>query len=315
MAQASITNFFRDAGRKTARSAVDDAEGESAKRQRLLEVARPFQDRSVITVDDEAIKPQEVMLSSLPPTPAGEVEFLPLEGAPGALPPAWAAALDKELRGPTFMALRSFLRAEHARGTRIFPPAHEVFAAFHACDLDAVRVVIIGQDPYHDFGQAHGLAFSVKPGVQIPPSLRNMLKEVNNDPEVPNAPHPPHGCLQHWARQGVLLLNTCLTVKAHMANSHQKQGWEQFTDAVVRTLNQRCTGLVFLLWGLPAQKKGACVSSAKHTVIKSSHPSPLSAERAAAGCPAFMGSRCFSRCNEALLRSKRGPPIDWSLKL
>lgn len=297
---------------------MDDAKDESAKRQRLLETARPLQvgrDVSIIDVETNKLQEAQVILSPLPPTPAGEVEFLPLGRAPGALPLAWAAAVDKELRGPTFTALRSFLRAERAQGARIFPPAHEVFAAFHACDLDAVRVVIIGQDPYHDVGQAHGLAFSVKPGVQTPPSLRNMLKEVQRDPEVPNMPHPPHGCLQHWARQGVLLLNTCLTVKAHMANSHQKQGWEHFTDGVVRTLNQRCTGLVFLLWGLPAQKKGACVSSAKHTVIKTSHPSPLSAERAAAGCPAFMGSCCFSRCNEALLRSKRGPPIDWSLKL
>jgi len=224
--------------------------------------------------------------------------------------------LGAEFRKAYFTSLRRFLHQEaFCNGAQIFPPACEVFSAFHACDPDKVRVVVIGQDPYHDVGQAHGLAFSVKPGVNPPPSLRNMLQEVQRDPALPNsAGPPPHGCLTHWANQGVLLLNTCLTVRAHQANSHQQKGWEQFTDAVVRLLSQRCSGLVFLLWGLPAQKKGACVSKAKHVVIKTSHPSPLSALRASAGNPAFLGSRCFSRCNDELVRYKRGPPIDWSIQ-
>jgi len=257
----------------------------------------------------------EMGSSTTPPVgPPKGGDWLPLAGA-HSLPSKWATALKDALCAATFVSLRGFLRKQADAGHEIFPPANEVFSAFHVCDLNKVRVVIIGQDPYHDDGQAHGLAFSVKKSLKkFPPSLKNVFKEVHDDPKVPRTvATPPHGCLEHWARQGVLLLNTCLTVRAHEANSHQKQGWEQFTDAVVRVLNEHSSGLVFLLWGTPAIKKAASVSSVKHSIIKASHPSPLSAARACGDDPAFLGSRCFSRCNEALLKRKRGPAIDWTI--
>lgn len=295
---------------------VDDADEPAAKRQRAGDAgdaaSRPTPSREPALAPSPAAGP-------LPALPEGEEDWLPLGDAPGALPPRWAAALGGELCKAYFTSLRRFLFKEAVcSGAKVFPPAREVFSAFHSCDLDKVRVVILGQDPYHDFGQAHGLAFSVKPGVSpLPPSLRNMLTEVGQDPKLPHpaggARAPPHGCLTHWADQGVLLLNTCLTVRAHQANSHQQQGWEQFTDAVVRAISERLSGVVFLLWGLPAQKKGACVAKTKHVIIKCSHPSPLSANRPASGNPAFMGSRCFSRCNDELAKRGKGPPIDWTI--
>jgi len=332
MPQASLANFFgakRKAAVATENAKVEvvaDSDEEAVVKRRRLEdggagqVATPQRSAADhLHANSAAATPIKEPLTCskpLPALPQGEHDWLPLaEDMKGRLPPAWEALLGGELRQAYFTSLRRFLFQEaFCKNAQIFPPSEEVFSAFHACDPSTVRVVIIGQDPYHDVGQAHGLAFSVKPGVSpLPPSLRNMLQEVAKDEALPTSAPPTHGCLTHWAQQGVLLLNTCLTVQAHQANSHQKQGWEKFTDAVVRVLNQRCSGLVFLLWGLPAQKKGACVSKAKHSVIKTSHPSPLSALRASSGNPAFIGSKCFSRCNEELARYKKGPPIDWSI--
>lgn len=324
MQQASITSFFSGGKPSPCRALEMPAEDSNGKRQRIAEVATPTRCDAAIVLDETPEKDtqdhnseltgmEKLSMKLLPNLPHGMTDWLPFMDAPGALPAKWATALDVHLRKPSFTALRSFLCQEDLRGAYIYPPKQEVFSAFHACDIDAVRVVIIGQDPYHDVGQANGLAFSVKPGIPLPPSLKNMLKEVSSMSSMPAI--PSHGCLMHWARQGVLLLNTCLTVRAHAANSHQKRGWEEFTDAVVHVLNQRLSGVVFLLWGLPAQKKGACVSKDKHVVIKTSHPSPFSADRPSAGNPAFLGSQCFSRCNDELCRLRRGPPIDWSIGL
>lgn len=217
---------------------------------------------------------------------------------------AWRNILQNELGKKYMMNLSAYVKTESVKGT-IFPPLSEVFTAFKLCPYDKVKVVILGQDPYHGPGQAHGLAFSVKRGVSAPPSLKNIFKEAHNDVGI-NI--PAHGCLEDWAKQGVLLLNTCLTVRSGQANSHQGQGWEQFTDAVVRELDRK-EGLVFILWGNPAQTKCKAITASKHHIIKSSHPSPLGAAKTA---QPFLGSRCFSRCNTAL-ESIGKTPIDWTI--
>jgi len=199
--------------------------------------------------------------------------------------------------------LRSFLVAEKAAGKRIFPKGAEWFRAMDLTPLDKVRVVILGQDPYHGPGQAHGLCFSVKPGVPPPPSLVNIYKELQSDLGIER---PRHGFLEHWAQQGVLLLNSVLTVEMAKAASHQGKGWERFTDAVIRLVNAKEEPVVFLLWGAYAQKKAAFVDTSKHLVLKAAHPSPLSVHNG------FLGCRHFSKCN-AFLESKGLPPIDWSL--
>lgn len=199
--------------------------------------------------------------------------------------------------------LRAFLVAEKAAGKQIYPKGSEWFRALDLTPLEQVRVVILGQDPYHGPGQAHGLCFSVKPGVRPPPSLGNIYKELHTDLGLPR---PTHGFLKHWARQGVLLLNSVLTVEMAKAASHQKRGWEQFTDAVIRLVNAKDSPVVFMLWGTYAQKKAAFVDSTKHLVLTAAHPSPLSAHNG------FMGCRHFSKCN-AFLESKGSPAIDWSL--
>jgi uracil-DNA glycosylase len=187
----------------------------------------------------------------------------------------------------------------------IFPRGTEYFAALNACPFDRVKVVILGQDPYHGPGQAHGLSFSVRPGVQIPPSLTNIFKEIQSDLGLEP---PTHGYLQHWAEQGVLLLNSTLTVEARRAGSHQKKGWENFTDAVIRHLNRERDHLAFVLWGSYAQKKASFVDQTRHLVLKSVHPSPLSAHRG------FFGSKHFSKIN-AYLTEHGQTPIDWSLPI
>lgn len=217
------------------------------------------------------------------------------------LPPAWHDAVRPAVEAPSFHALQAFLEAERAR-TRVFPPPDDVFAALHLAPLPAVKVVVLGQDPYHDDGQAHGLCFSVKPPTPPPPSLKNIFKELVAD--VGCEP-PRSGDLTSWARQGVLLLNTVLTVEAHQAASHQGKGWEHFTDAVIRAVNAEPRHVVFVLWGNHARKKAALVDGARHTVLESAHPSPLSARR-------FFGSRPFSSVNRALVTHGQ-EPIDWTL--
>ena len=219
------------------------------------------------------------------------------------LEPSWKAVLGDYFDRPDMQALACFLRAEKAAGKRIYPPGGEIFAALDATPLPAVKAVILGQDPYHGPGQAHGFCFSVRPGVAVPPSLANIFTEIERDLGVVR---PDHGCLTPWARRGVLLLNAVLTVQDGRAGAHQGKGWEGFTDAVVDALNQRREGVVFLLWGSQAQAKGRLIDSRRHEVLKAPHPSPLSAHRG------FIGCGHFSACNR--YREQRGvAPIDWSL--
>lgn len=216
---------------------------------------------------------------------------------------SWKAPMLQEFQAEYMAELRAFLLAEKAAGKQIFPKGSEWFRALDLTPLDKVRVVILGQDPYHGPRQAHGLCFSVKPGVRPPPSLVNIYKELQSDLGIPRA---NHGFLEHWAQQGVLLLNSVLTVEMAKAGSHQKKGWEQFTDAVIRLVNAKDEPVVFMLWGAYAQKKAAFVDAGKHLVLKAAHPSPLSAHNG------FLGCRHFSRCN-AFLESKGSAPIDWVL--
>ncbi len=201
------------------------------------------------------------------------------------------------------LALSEFLRERKAQGAVIYPPGSRIFAALDTTPFDQVKVVILGQDPYHGPGQAHGLCFSVLPGVAPPPSLQNVFKEIQRDLGVPP---PDHGCLLPWARQGVLLLNSVLTVERGAAGSHAGKGWEGFTDACIEALNREREGLVFLLWGSHAQSKGKLIETARHRVLKAPHPSPLSAHRG------FIGCGHFGRAND-YLRQKGEAAIDWAL--
>ena len=213
---------------------------------------------------------------------------------------SWRQALASEWDKPYFQQLTDFVRAEY-RGGQCFPPASRIFAAFDACPFDKVKVVIIGQDPYHDVGQANGLCFSVADGVPKPPSLVNILREVSADT---GADADADGNLERWARQGVLLLNATLTVRAHRAGSHQNRGWEEFTDTAIMRLSQQRTGLVFLLWGSFAISKRGLIDTDKHLVLTSPHPSPLSAYRG------FFGNHHFSRANDWLVAHGQ-TPIEW----
>jgi uracil-DNA glycosylase len=220
---------------------------------------------------------------------------------------SWRGPLAGEFASPYMAALRQFLVAEKAAGKRIFPKGSEWFRALDLTPLDDVRVVILGQDPYHGPGQAHGLCFSVQPGVRPPPSLVNIYKELHDDLGIAR---PGHGFLEHWAQQGVLLLNSVLTVEQGLAASHRDRGWEKFTDAVIRLVAQKEEPVVFLLWGSYAQKKAAFVKTVEqgghHKVLKAAHPSPLSAHNG------FLGCRHFSQAN-AFLEAHGRPPIDWAL--
>lgn len=217
---------------------------------------------------------------------------------------SWADAIGAEKQQPYFQKIIQQVNTERQSGQIIYPPAPDVFNAFRYTEFNQVKVVIIGQDPYHNENQAHGLAFSVQQGVEIPPSLKNIYKELASD--IDGFQIPNHGCLKKWADEGVLLLNTVLTVKAHLAHSHKDIGWETFTDKVIEVLNQHRENLVFLLWGNPAQKKGSKIDTARHLVLKAAHPSPLSAHRG------FFGCRHFSQTNQ-YLRQKGISPIDWQV--
>jgi len=219
------------------------------------------------------------------------------------LKPDWLDALQGEFAQPYMQQLRDFLQAEKAAGKVVFPPGALIFNALNSTPLDKVRVVIIGQDPYHGPGQAHGLSFSVPPGVRTPPSLQNIFKEINRDLGLPI---PQHGCLHSWAERGVLLLNAVLTDEQGQAGSHAKRGWERFTSRVIELVNERCEHCVFLLWGSYAQRKGEQIDRTRHCVLTSVHPSPLSAHRG------FIGNGHFSAANDYLV-SNGLAPIDWSL--
>lgn len=219
------------------------------------------------------------------------------------LEPSWLARLADEFQQPYMHTLRAFLQQEKRGGVRVFPPGPEIFNAFDHTPLPSVKVVILGQDPYHGPGQAHGLCFSVRPGVAIPPSLRNIYREIQRDLGI--AP-PAHGNLTAWADRGVLLLNSVLTVAANRAASHQGKGWETFTDRVVELVNREREGVVFMLWGSHAQRKGAMIDTRRHCVLKAPHPSPLSAHRGFIGCGHFSAANAY-------LQSHGQAPIDWNL--
>ena len=225
-----------------------------------------------------------------------------MEKATPQLEPEWLEVLQPEFNKPYFTELKSFL-LEEKRTYKVFPPGNRIFAAFDHTPFSKVKVVILGQDPYHNDGQAHGLCFSVPDGVAIPPSLVNIYKELNSDLDIPI---PRSGNLEKWANQGVLLINATLTVRAYQAGSHQKRGWENFTDEVIRQLSARHSGLVFILWGSYAQAKESMIDTSKHYILKAVHPSPLSVYRG------FFGCRHFSKTNELLVRAGK-EPIDWDL--
>ena len=216
---------------------------------------------------------------------------------------SWLERLEDEFEQPYLQSLKTFLQNEKQSGKVIFPKGDLIFNAFNSTPFDKVKVVILGQDPYHGPNQAHGLCFSVLPDVRIPPSLMNIYKEINNDLGLVM---PAHGYLQSWAEQGVLLLNATLTVEQNKAGSHQNKGWEQFTDRSIQLLNEQREGLVFLLWGSYAKKKGQFIDTNKHLVLKAPHPSPLSAHRG------FFGTKHFSKAN-AYLAQQNLKPVDWQL--
>ncbi len=215
----------------------------------------------------------------------------------------WLPALSEEFKKPYYRELYQFVKEEYTK-TRVYPPADEIFNAFHFTPLSEVKVLILGQDPYHEYHQAHGLCFSVMPDQEIPPSLQNIYKELQSDLGcyIPN-----NGYLKKWADQGVLLLNTVLTVRAHQANSHKGHGWEEFTDAVIHAVNEQDRPIVYMLWGRPAQQKIPMLTNPKHLILKAPHPSPLSAYRG------FFGCRHFSQAN-AFLQENGISPIDWQIE-
>lgn len=215
----------------------------------------------------------------------------------------WLPAVNAEFKKPYYADLYRFVKEEYSK-VAVFPPSEEIFSALHLTPLSKVKAVIIGQDPYHNVGQAHGLCFSVRPEVDIPPSLVNIYKELHSDCgcRIPN-----NGYLVKWAEQGVLLLNTILTVRAHQALSHQGKGWETFTDSIIRTVNEQDRPIVYLLWGRPAQNKMNMLNNPKHKVLTAPHPSPLSAHRG------FFGCRHFSQAND-FLRANGAEPIDWQIE-
>jgi uracil-DNA glycosylase len=219
------------------------------------------------------------------------------------LHPSWLVHLAGEFDQPYMQQLKQFLLQQKQSGKVIYPESKNIFNAFNSTPLDQVKVVILGQDPYHGPGQAHGLCFSVQPGIQPPPSLQNMFKELRRDLGFTI---PKHGCLQAWANQGVLLLNATLTVEQARAGSHQGQGWETFTDKAIQLVNDQCQGVVFILWGSYAQKKATFIDAHKHLVLRAPHPSPLSAHRG------FIGCGHFSVTNQYLQRNNK-VPVDWQL--
>ena len=215
----------------------------------------------------------------------------------------WQSLLGKEKKQPYFQAILEYIKKERAAGKIIYPKQSDIFNAFKLTPFEQARVVLLGQDPYHGPHQAHGLAFSVPSGITPPPSLQNIFKELKSDLDLPI---PAHGCLEHWAKQGVLLLNTFLTVQAGAPGSHASIGWEQFTDTVIKMLSDEKEGLIFLLWGAHAERKGRIVDASKHTLLIAPHPSPLSAHRG------FFGCRAFSKINR-ILKTKGKKEINWQL--
>jgi uracil-DNA glycosylase len=263
---------------------------------------KPAETKSLFDEEQAAEKPHAHKAAGhapeeeeLPPLPPG------VPGLPADLDPSWHKALDPETRKPYWAELAKFVSEERKHHT-VYPPAGDVFNAFRYTPLDKVKVLLLGQDPYHGPGQAHGLCFSVRPGVAPPPSLRNVFKELQSDLGIPPV---KHGYLVAWAEQGVMLLNACLTVRRGQANSHAGKGWEKFTDAAIRAINDQPRTIVFLLWGAYAQKKIPLIDAKRHVIVKSAHPSPFSEDR-------FFGTKPFSKVNKAL-EAAGEEPIDWRL--
>jgi uracil-DNA glycosylase len=277
--QKTLDSFF--SGGK--RAATEAPEGEKAPKKQKTESS----DKAKTPIDD----------SGLDPVVAEYVGYLQ--------DPGWKEALMPEFKKPYFKQLIHFVKGERDRGATVYPPTPQIFNAFNYCPLDTVKVVLLGQDPYHGPGQAHGLSFSVQHGVPTPPSLKNMYKELQTD--IKGWQVPKHGYLEKWARQGVLLLNAVLTVERATPNSHAKKGWEQFTDAALKKVNTDRESAVFFLWGAYAQKKEPLINKGKHLVLKSGHPSPLSVKH-------FLGCKHFSKANE-FLQKKGLDTIDWQLDL
>ncbi|XP_062613575.1 uracil-DNA glycosylase-like [Saccostrea cucullata] len=217
----------------------------------------------------------------------------------------WKIALSEELEKDNTKDIQAKLSDHYKKGDSVFPPKDLIFNALNMTPLDQIKVVILGQDPYHDDGQAMGLSFSVPKGVKVPPSLVNIYKELEKDPDIKGFKTPDHGCLESWARNGVLLLNATLTVSAHQPNSHAKYGWQKLTDAIIQLVSEECSGVVFILWGGFAHKKEKLINQKKHAVIKTAHPSPLSFGK-------FINCQCFSKTNKELKKFKKDP-VDWNL--
>ncbi|XP_049326706.1 uracil DNA glycosylase a isoform X2 [Astyanax mexicanus] len=300
--QKSITAFFSPASRK--RSLEDQPAGgeeenegnEARKRVKAEGDAAPAADSSSLSC---SLSPEQ--LHRIAANKKAALQRLAARCAPDGLGESWQRALSSEFTKPYFKQLMTFVDGERQKHT-VYPPPHQVFTWTQMCKIEDVKVVVLGQDPYHGPNQAHGLCFSVQRPVSPPPSLVNMYKELEAD--IEGFKHPGHGDLTGWAKQGVLLLNAVLTVRAHQANSHKDQGWEKLTDAVVHWLSTNLEGLVFMLWGAYAQKKGATIDRKRHHVLQTVHPSPLSAHRG------FFGCKHFSKTNELLQKSGK-KPIDW----
>jgi len=301
-----ITGFFKPvSGNSVSKKTNDDAENDSG-------IANKIEPPSKRKFDELEKEVKEKVFCVSPSSKGGmhitkvHAKVLKMSKEIPLLTPnigqSWYNALEPQFEQDYFRKLSDHVAKERESHT-IFPSAEEVWSWTTKNDIKDTKVVILGQDPYHGPGQAHGLCFSVKPGVKSPPSLVNIYKELVTD--IPGFETPSHGYLGGWADQGVLLLNACLTVRKGEANSHKGRGWEKLTDAVVRWISSNCTGVVFLLWGLPAQKKAAVVDCTKHHLLKSVHPSPLSAYRG------FLGCHHFSKCNQLLEKQGKGP-IDWT---
>ncbi|CEF99878.1 Uracil-DNA glycosylase-like [Ostreococcus tauri] len=281
-----ITNFFKPVN-ATAKSAGDETAGDKTTSNGFVPLKKLKENMPKLDADE--LSPS--------PSPSSYATLIKDE--------SWLDVLRPEFAKPYWKTLEKFLESEEKASAKVFPPKELVFRAFDSCAMSGVKVVIIGQDPYHDVGQAMGLCFSVPKGVRVPSSLHNIYKELRTDL---NCKIPQHGDLTQWAEQGVLLLNVSLTVRAHQANSHSKKGWENFTDAAIRELAKNRKGLVFLLWGKNAQDKEKLISKANdHLILKCAHPSGLSAHRG------FFGCKHFSQCN-AFIEKNGGTPIDWQIE-
>lgn len=305
--QSDITKFFSPKSKDTKDSNQSKDSKETSPRSKPLKRK----------IDDEDLEKDQIETNSCPLSPDQKKRMLTNKSLalikvksrnlPFALHEniglSWFNALKDEFDKPYFLKLNNFLETERNSSVKIFPPHDQVWSWTHHFPMEETKVVILGQDPYHGPGQAHGLCFSVQRPVKPPPSLNNMYKELIDD--IEGFQKPDHGCLLGWANQGVLLINACLTVRQAQANSHKDKGWETLTTAVVKAVNEKCSGVVFLLWGAYAQKKGELLNKNKHHLLKTVHPSPLSAHRG------FLGSKHFSKCNELLVKQGKSP-IDWS---